>query len=454
MDLTCIILAAGKGTRMKSAKAKVLHEVCFKPLLHYPIKLANELKCKKVIAVVGHQERVIKERFEGYSVLFATQKEQLGTGHAVTCALDQLDDSDKNILILCGDVPLLKKADIDALIKNHNEKSAAVSVLTADVDDPANYGRIVKDTMGDFIKIVEAKDASPEILRIKEINTGTYIVSKDFLCSALKKIKNENAQKEYYLTDITSIAVSDGKKVATKKISDFKYALGINTRVELAEANEIMQSEINKKHMLNGVTMIAPKTAYIEDSVVIGADSVIHPNVTLTGHTVIGEGTTVQSGSIISYSKIGANTNILPYCIVEDSMLDDKTQIGPFTRLRPGTLIKTGAKIGNFVEIKKSTIGEGSKAGHLSYIGDTTVGNDVNIGAGTITCNYDGINKHRTIIEDYSFIGSNTSLVAPVTIMTGALVGAGTVITKDVPEGTIAVERSAQKHYKRKPEDK
>jgi bifunctional UDP-N-acetylglucosamine pyrophosphorylase/glucosamine-1-phosphate N-acetyltransferase len=455
MNLTCVILAAGKGTRMKSKKAKVLHEICFKPLLHYPIQLAYDLNCKNIIVVAGYQEDKIKERFSGYNnITYAIQKEQLGTGHAVTCAFDKLDESDGDILIICGDSPFLSADTISTLYGMYKDNAASVSILTATADDPANYGRIVKDAGGNFIKIVEEKDADDKTREIKEINTGTYIVNRNFLSAALKKVKNENSQKEYYLTDITSIAVNEGKKVVTYKTDNFFQAMGINTKEELATAGRIRQREINKRFMLSGVTIIDPDTSYIEDGVVIEADAVIYPGVMITGNTIIREGASIHNGCIINDSAIGKEANILPYSVIEKSVIEDNTSIGPFARLRPDTVIKKGAKIGNFVEIKKSVIDEGAKAGHLTYIGDSSVGKNVNIGAGTITCNYDGVKKHKTVIEDNVFIGSNAALVAPVTIKKGALVGAGAVITKDVPEGTVAVERSLQKHYKKTKKDK
>lgn len=454
MKLTCIILAAGKGTRMKSKRAKVLHEICFKPILYYPIKLADNLKCQKIIVVVGHHEDKIKEKFNGFNNLsFVSQKEQLGTGHAVLCSLEKLDEADKDIIILCGDTPLLKEETITALYNTHKENKASVSILTAKTDNPENYGRIVKDTSGNLLKIVEEKDADTETKKINEINTGTYIVGKDFLDSALKKVKNKNSQGEYYLTDIISIAVGENKKVATLCTDDFFQVMGINTKEELAKACKFKQCEINKALMLSGVIMLSPESSYIEEGVKIEQDVTVYPNVMITGDTTIREGATIHNGCVINSSEIGADAVILPYSVIEKSVIESDTHIGPFARLRPETVIKTRARIGNFVEIKKSTIGENSKAGHLSYIGDATLGKNVNIGAGTITCNYDGERKYETIIEDNVFIGSNTALVAPVTIKKGALVGAGAVITKDVPEDNVAIERSPQKHYKRKKKD-
>jgi bifunctional UDP-N-acetylglucosamine pyrophosphorylase/glucosamine-1-phosphate N-acetyltransferase len=420
------------------------------------VALADELNCQKIIAVVGHQEDVIIERFKGYGHLtFASQKEQLGTGHAVQCALPKLDSGDdEDILIICGDSPLLKRDTLLDLYKEYMEQDATVSILIAKADDPTNYGRIVKGADGGFLRIVEEKDADDEIRAIDEICTGTYIVKREYLASALEKIKNENAQNEYYLTDITAIAVEEGEKVITHITEDFSQTMGINTREELARAGKLKQREINKRLMLSGVTIIDPEVTYIEDGVIIKNDAVIHPFVSIRGESVIMEGATIQNGAVIINSTIGTGATVLPYCVIEKSVVEADTSIGPFARLRPDTVIKKGAKIGNFVEIKKSTVGEGSKAGHLTYLGDTTLGKDVNVGAGTITCNYDGVSKHSTVIEDNAFIGSNSALVAPVTIKKGALVGAGAVITKDVPEDTVAVERSGQKHYKKTDKDK
>lgn len=455
MDLTCIILAAGKGTRMKSDKAKVLHDICFKPILYYPIKLARDLKSKKIVVVIGHQEEKIKQKFiDEDSIIFAVQKEQLGTGHAASCALDSLSDTDDDILLICGDSPFLSSGTVKALYDKHLKDKATVSILTATTDDPKSYGRIIKGADGGFVKIVEEKDADEETKKIKEINTGTYIIKKDFLSSALKKVKNENVQKEYYLTDVTSIAVDEGKKVVTHSTNNFFEIMGINTRQELAMANKIMRAEINKSFMLNGVTMIDPDTTYIEEGVIIHQDVTIYPGVMITGGTTVKKGTTISNGSIIKDSEIGTDVNVLPYSLIEKCVIEDNVTIGPFARLRPGAVLKKGSKVGNFVEVKKSTIDEGSKANHLTYIGDSYVGKNVNIGAGTITCNYDGEKKHKTVIKDDSFIGSNVAIVAPVTIEKGALVGAGSVITKDVPEDAVAVERSIQRHYSKHKEDR
>ncbi len=450
MDINCIILAAGKGTRMKSDKAKVLHEVCFKPLLHYPVKLARELSCGKIVVVVGHQEDEVKRRFGGERILFASQKEQLGTGHAASCALDILGDDDMDVLIICSDSPFLRNETIAGLHERHTKEGAVVSILTAKADDPTNYGRIVRDAAGDFLRIVEEKDADTDTRRVKEINTGTYIVNMGFLRTALKKISNDNVQKEYYLTDITGIAVSEGGKVVLHQADTLSEVMGINTRHELALANGIRRREINRGFMLSGVTMIDPAATYIEEGVKISADTVIHPGAMITGATTIEAGVTIGNGCIISDSVIGARCDILPYTMIDHSVLEDDVRAGPFARIRPETLLKEGSKIGNFVELKKSTIGKGSKVNHLSYVGDAAVGEGVNIGAGTITCNYDGVNKYKTEILDGASIGSNTAIVAPVTVNKGALVGAGSVITKDVPENTVAVERTLQRHYKKR----
>ncbi|MFC1856145.1 bifunctional UDP-N-acetylglucosamine diphosphorylase/glucosamine-1-phosphate N-acetyltransferase GlmU [Thermodesulfobacteriota bacterium] len=448
MNLACIILAAGKGTRMKSEKAKVLHEICFKPLLHYSVKLATDLKSKKVIAVVGHQEATVRDKFGDSDVIFSTQEQQLGTGHAVQCAIDKLDD-EADILIVNGDSPLFRHETISEFYKEYKAADASVAILTANAPDPTNYGRVVKDGAGNFLRIVEEKDADKETKKISEVSSGTYLVKKNFLIDALKNISNSNAQNEYYLTDILSIAVNEGRAVVAHVMKDFDEGMGVNSRLDQANAERVMRCRINEKYMLDGVTMLNPESTYIEDGVEISNDVTIHPGVTIRGKSVINEGATIHNGVIISDSEIGVGSVVLPYSVIEKSQIEDKVSVGPFARLRPGAVIKSGAKIGNFVEVKNSTIGEGSKAGHLTYLGDATIGADVNIGAGTITCNYDGSQKFKTIIEDCSFIGSNSSLVAPVTIKEGALVGAGAVITKDVPAGTIAVERSSQRHYKR-----
>lgn len=444
MKTAVIILAAGKGTRMKSEKAKVLHEIGGNSLLSYVLKASRELEADKTIVVVGHQSHTVKEAFPGKDVVFVEQKEQLGTGHAVMQAEKALKGFKGNILILSGDVPLITLETLKGLMDVHSKSRATLTVLTSEPENPSGYGRIVKDSKGNIKKIVEEKDASAVEKKIREINTGIYSVASEFLFNALKEIKPKNVQKEYYLTDIVGIAVKDKKTAATHKTADFKEVMGINSRSELAEAERILRAKTLEDLMKNGVTVIDPACTYISSSVKISPDTVIFPGSMISGETAIGKGTLIGPGCIISDAKIGDGVNIKAYSVIDKSEIRDGAFIGPMAHIRPGSVIGNNAHIGNFVEVKKSTIGEGSKANHLTYIGDATIGKGVNIGAGTITCNYDGVNKHQTVIEDNVFVGSDTQLVAPVSIGKGSLIGAGTTVTEDVPEGSLVLSRVRQ----------
>ncbi|MBI4745566.1 MAG: bifunctional UDP-N-acetylglucosamine diphosphorylase/glucosamine-1-phosphate N-acetyltransferase GlmU [Deltaproteobacteria bacterium] len=439
-----VVLAAGKGARMKSEKAKVLHEIGGKPLLSYVIKASKELGTDKTIVVVGHQSETVKEAFPGKDVVFVEQKEQLGTGHAVMQAENALRGFKGNILILSGDVPLITADTLKGLMGLHVKSRATITVLTAEPEKPYGYGRIIKDAKGDIKKIVEEKDATAAEKKVREINAGIYCVASEFLFKAMRGIKPKNAQKEYYLTDIVGMAVKEKKKAATHKTADFKEVMGINSRLELAEAELIQRTRILNEMMKNGVTIIDPACTYIAQSVKISADTIVFPGSMISGETVIGKGTVIGPGCIISDAKIGDGVNIKAYSVIDKSEIEDGAFIGPMAHVRPESVIKKGAHIGNFVEVKKSKIGEGSKANHLSYIGDATIGKGVNIGAGTITCNYDGVKKHRTVIEDNVFVGSDTQLVAPVRIGEGSLIGAGTTVTEDVPEGSLVLSRVRQ----------
>lgn len=442
--IAVIILAAGKGTRMKSEKAKVLHEVGGKPMLSYVLDRAGEIGSKKTVVVIGHQADKVREAFLDKDIFFVEQKEQLGTGHAVMQAEKALSRFKGDILILSGDVPLITSAILRGLMDAHKKREAILTVLTAEPEDPYGYGRIIKDSKGKINKIVEEKDATAKERKVKEVNTGIYCVDSAFLLKALKKIEPKNVQKEYYLTDIVGIAVKEKKAVAANKASDFKEVMGINSRIELAEAECIIRIKTLENLMTNGVTIIAPSSTYISPSVNIGTDSIVYPGAMISGNTVIGKGCSIGPGAIISNTKIGNGVKVKAYCVMEESEIKDEAIIGPLAHLRPQTVIEKGAHIGNFVEIKKSTIGEGSKANHLTYIGDATIGKGVNIGAGTITCNYDGFKKYQTIIEDNVFIGSDTQLIAPVKVGKGSLIGAGTTVTEDVPADSMVLSRVKQ----------
>lgn len=444
MKTAVIILAAGKGTRMKSEKAKVLHEIGGKSLLYYVLEASRKLEADKTIVVVGHQSDTVKEAFSGKGLVFVEQKEQLGTGHAVMQAEKALKGFKGNILILSGDVPLITLETLKGLIDVHRKSRATLTVLTAEPENPYGYGRIIKDARGNIKKIVEEKDASVAEKKVREINTGVYCVTSEFLFKALKEIKPKNAQKEYYLTDIVGIAVKEKKKAATHMTLDFKEVMGINSRLELAEAELIQRTKTLGELMKNGVTIIDPACTYISPSVRISADTIVFPGSVISGETVIGKGTVIGPGCVISDAKIGDGVNIKAYSVIDKSEIEDGAFIGPMAHVRPESVIKKGAHVGNFVEVKKSKIGEGSKANHLTYIGDATIGKGVNIGAGTITCNYDGVKKHQTVIEDDVFVGSDTQLVAPVRIGKGSLIGAGTTVTEDVPEGSLVLSRVRQ----------
>ena len=445
-DLSTIILAAGKGTRMKSDLVKVLHPLLGIPMLNYPIDLSlNGINSGKTIVVVGYQGERIRSRFTDGRLTFVDQGDPIGTGHAVLCTEDHLKGFKGVILILCGDVPLLKADTLRKFIDTHKGSGGAITVMTAVLEDPTGYGRIVRMDGGLVQRIIEERDASPREMSIKEINTGIYCVDSPFLFEALKQVSADNAQGEYYLTDIVAIANGQNQKVYAFPVEDPTEVMGINTRVDLAKADEVLRDELLTRMMLDGVSIVDPKTTYIDKPVRVGRDTVIYPNCYLHGETTIGERCILEPNSQITDSKIGNDVAIKACSVIAESTINEGASIGPFARLRPGTVVKRNARIGNFVEVKKSVIGEGSKANHLTYLGDTTVGRDVNIGAGTITCNYDGKNKYPTVIEDYVFVGSNIELIAPVTVKKGSTIGAGSTITKDVPEDALAISRSKQK---------
>jgi bifunctional UDP-N-acetylglucosamine pyrophosphorylase/glucosamine-1-phosphate N-acetyltransferase len=448
-DLTTIILAAGKGTRMKSDLVKVLHPLLGVPMVDYPIDLSlNGINSGKTIVVVGYQGERIRTHFTDARLTFVDQGDSLGTAHAVLCAEKHLKGFKGTVLILYGDVPLLKADTLRGFIDVHRSNDGAITVMTTVLEDPTGYGRIVRSGEGRVQRIVEDRDASPREVSIKEINTGIYCVDSAFLFDALRQVRQDNVQGEYYLTDIVAIAVGKKRKVHSFVAEDSVEVTGINTRVDLARADEILRNELLTKMMLDGVTIVDPKTTYIDKPVRVGRDTVIYPNCYLQGEAIIGERCIIEPNSKITDSRIGSEVTIKAFSVITESTIDEGAAIGPFARLRPGTEVKRNARIGNFVEVKKSIIGEGSKANHLTYLGDTTVGRDVNVGAGTITCNYDGKKKHPTVIEDDVFVGSNVELVAPVTVKKGSTIGAGSTITKDIPEDALAISRSKQRNIR------
>lgn len=449
-SLAIIILAAGKGTRMKSDLAKVLHPLAGFPMLGLVLDVARGLQPNKLLVVIGFQKDLIREKFMAPDIDFVDQDEQLGTGHAVLMATPKLRDFRGPILILSGDVPLLKEGTLKDLIKFHLENQHTISLLTTRLERPQGYGRVLRDDKGQILRIVEEKDLQPGEELVTEVNSGIYCVQADFLLSALPSLNDQNAQKEYYLPDIVKKALEERKKVGALFLADNSEVMGINTRQDLARASQILRERIAEQHMLAGVTLIDPQNTYIDYEVQIGRDTVIYPNCYLMGKTSLGQNCVVEPGCKITDTKIGNFVTIKASSVINESILEDRVEVGPFAHLRPQTVLKEGARIGNFVEVKKSIIGKGTKANHLSYIGDATLGERVNVGAGTITCNYDGKKKNPTYIEDEVFIGSNTALVAPIRIGQKALIGAGSTITKEVPAETMAVARAKQVHYPRK----
>jgi bifunctional UDP-N-acetylglucosamine pyrophosphorylase/glucosamine-1-phosphate N-acetyltransferase len=445
-DVHVVILAAGKGTRMRSEYPKVLHPLAGRRLLDYALDSANALAPQSVTLVVGHGADQIQNAYRtAPGVRFVVQEPQLGTGHALLQTEPILRDSSGTALLLYGDVPLLSARTLRRVVEQHRDDRAAATVVTAHVERPFGYGRIVR-TNGRIARIVEERDASPAERAIKEINAGIYAFALEPLFEAIKSIASQNAQGEYYLPDLIAIYRRRNLVVSTLTVENPNEIRGINSRRELAELGAIVRQMKNEELMAAGVTLIDPATAYVQADVVVGRDTVIHPNVYLEGRTVIGEACEIHAGARIVDSTIGNRVTIRNYCIITESTLADDTVVGPFAHLRPGSDVKAGAHIGNFVELKKTTVGARSKASHLTYLGDATIGDDVNIGAGTITCNYDGKVKNQTVIEDGAFIGSDSALVAPVTIGRNAYVAAGSTIVKDVPPESLGIARGRQEN--------
>jgi bifunctional UDP-N-acetylglucosamine pyrophosphorylase/glucosamine-1-phosphate N-acetyltransferase len=446
-SIATIILAAGKGTRMKSDLVKVLHPLLGIPMLSYTVDLSlNQIKAEKTVVVVGHQADRIKEKFKDPQIQFVLQEEQLGTGHAVLQTAPLLQKFKGTILILCGDVPLVKRETLSSFISHFWGNESVLSVLTTIPEDPFGYGRIIRNPEGWLERIVEEKEAKEEERRCREINTGIFCIKASFLFEGLREIGQENSQGEYYLTDLVGIARKRGLRCMAHQAGDPVEVMGINTRVDLAIAGEVLRQEKVKDLMLSGVTMIDPKTTYVDRKVEVGRDTILYPNCVLQGETKIGERCLIESNSRISDSIIGHEVTIRGNSVITESKVEQGATIGPFTHLRPLSEVKSRAKIGNFVEVKKSVIGKGSKANHLTYIGDSLVGEEVNIGAGTITCNFDGFEKHQTIIGDRVFVGSNVELIAPVKVGKDSSIGAGTTVTRDIPDGALAISRVRQRN--------
>jgi bifunctional UDP-N-acetylglucosamine pyrophosphorylase/glucosamine-1-phosphate N-acetyltransferase len=440
---TVVILAAGLGTRMKSGLAKALHPLADRPLVQHVLNASRAVDPGKIIIVLGHQADRVRAAVNGYKLEFVLQYEQLGTGHAVRQAKEAIVGAAGPVMVLSADTPLLTGKTLKAVLELHQKSRAAITLVAASVDDPYGYGRVVRGKAGS-VRIVEEKDATTAQKKIKEINAGIYCFEKKFLLESLDALGKDNAQGEYYLPDTVARAGKKKLRVSTFICTDPDEVLGVNTRQDLSRAEAVMRDRINRKWMLEGVTMLDPSNTFIGDEVSLGRDTVLYGNVRLEGKTRVGEGCTVFPGARIVDSVIGNGVMVKDFSVIEESDIAADASVGPFAHLRPGSIIGERARIGNFVEVKKSTIGEGSKANHLSYIGDATIGRDVNIGAGVITCNYDGFDKYPTVIEDGVFVGSDTQLVAPVTIGKGALIAAGATITRNVPPDALAISRAPQ----------
>lgn len=439
---TSVILAAGMGTRMKSKMPKVLHKVCGKSLSKWVIDASKAAGADKVCAVVGHKAETVKEVL-GDVCEFALQAEQKGTGHAVMQAIDVIKNSKGEVVILNGDTPLITAETINKAIEYHKNNGNQATVITAILDDATGYGRIVRDNDGSVLKIVEQKDASEEEKKINEVNSGMYVFDAQSLVYALDKITPNNAQGEYYLTDTLEILLSAGKKIGGYAISDNDEIRGINDRVQLNEAEKIMQKRINEYHMRNGVTMRNPESVYIEDGVEIGNDTEICQNVTIKSGTKIGSDCVIGSGSMLDRAVIHDGVDVLSSVILE-SEVDEGTHVGPFAYIRPNCHVGKEVKVGDFVELKNSNIDDGTKISHLTYIGDSDVGKRVNFGCGTVTCNYDGKKKYRTTIGDDCFVGCNTNFVSPINVGDGVYIAAGSTITEDIPENSLSIARARQ----------
>lgn len=438
-----IILAAGKGTRMKSKLPKVLHKVGGKEMLRHVIDMAKSAGSTREVVIIGNGAELVKEKIS--DVEFVLQAEQLGTGHAVLCAKENFVNSEGTLLVLCGDTPLFTGELLKNFVDAHENSKAVATVLTAEMPDATGYGRIIREENGDFKKIIEHKDATDAEKKIREVNAGIYCFDVKKLFAALTQVKNENSQGEYYLPDVLTILKNSGEKIGAVVAKDYTQTLGINSRVQLAEAEKILRQRKNIELMENGVTIIDPASTFIDVEVEIGQDTIIFPNTYLEGKTKIGADCQIGPHTRFTNMTVGDNVQAhFSYC--HDSEICDGVILGPYVHIRPGSKISTKVKIGNFVEVKNSTVGECSKLPHLQYIGDTDMGAGCNIGCGTITVNYDGKKKFRTTIGDNVFVGCNSNLVAPVTVENGAYIAAGSTITEKVPENNLAVARARQRN--------
>lgn len=446
--LNVLVMAAGLGTRMKSKRAKVLHELGGRPLIAHVVHAAQSLEPEKIVVVVGHQAEDVEKatRAEvGDLASFVLQAEQRGTGHAMECARPLLENSDSLLLSIYGDVPMIRAETMQKLIEHHRATGAACTILSVRLENPTGYGRIIRDAQGQFQRIVEQKDATEEERKVREINSGIYCFETKELFEALKRVEPKNQQGEYYLTDVAEIMLAAGGKVEVVTHTDARELSGINTRAELAEFENLIRRNAVRRLMIeSGVTFIDPSHAYVSPEAEIGRDTIIHPNVTIEGKSVIGEGCVIRSGARITNSRLGDEVVVKDHSIIIDSEVASNCSVGPFAHLRMNATLEEKATVGNFVEVKKSRLKRGVKAMHLTYLGDATIGERTNIGAGTVTCNYDGVRKHETIIEEDVKIGSDTMLVAPVRVGARSTTGAGSVVTKDVPPDSLVAGVPAQ----------
>lgn len=441
MGKYALILAAGEGKRMKSETSKVLHKVCGKEMVNHVIDIMRNAGFEDVNVIVGRSKEQVMDKTSSRNVSYSVQEEQLGTGHAVLCAKEFLQDKEGTVAIFTGDAPLVREETVKEMLKSHEEGGYSATLLTSVIENPSGYGRIQRSG-NDVEKIIEHKDCSEEELKLKEINAGMYLFDAKELQEALLLLKNDNAQGEYYLTDVIEIMKGKNLKVGAV-ITEFDETRGVNSRAQLAEAEAILRKRINEFHMENGVTLIDPLTTYIGADVVIGNDTIIYPNNTLEGKTILGKGVLLHPNNRIEDSVIEDEVTIASSVILS-SKVGRKTTVGPFAYIRPDSVIGEKVKVGDFVEIKKSTIGNGTKISHLTYIGDAEVGEHVNFGCGTVVVNYDGKNKYKTVVEDHAFIGCNTNLVAPVTVHEGAFTAAGSTITENVPKEGLGIARAKQ----------
>jgi bifunctional UDP-N-acetylglucosamine pyrophosphorylase/glucosamine-1-phosphate N-acetyltransferase len=456
--VAAVVLAAGKGTRMKSAIPKVLHPACGKPLVAWPVEAVIAAGAAPVVVVTGHGrehvEAALTGRFPGARM--AHQAEQKGTGHAAQVALAALEGFSGTVLIVYGDCPLLTSTSLAALVELRARMGSPVALWTTRLQDPTGYGRIVRGKDGLLERIVEQRDASPSERAVDEINPGVYAVDATFLRAALGKLKANNAQGELYLTDIVALARDEGRAVPTLEVPA-EETLGVNDRAQLAEAATVLRARVVRRAMLDGVSFVDPATAYVDATVRFGIDVLIGPHVTLAGSTTIGEGAQIGAGCVLTDTVVEPGVVMHPYSVCDSAKVGTRAIVGPFSRLRPAAVLEEGAHVGNFVELKKTRLGKGAKANHLAYLGDADIGAGTNIGAGTITCNYDGVGKHVTQIGDDVFIGSNSTLVAPVVVEKRAYVAAGSVVTERVPEDALALGRARQTNkegYAKKVRDK